>query len=98
VEPQAECPATKVFWGDAGADRGGARAVRYVNANLSEYLMPVSADVRRVEVVLAPERDSEVSPLGIKGLGDRHRWRERRGGERRPPRDRAPQPPTANLH
>ncbi len=46
------------------------RAARYVNDNLSEYLIPVCADVRRVEVVMVPETDSTVNPLGIKGLGE----------------------------
>ncbi len=46
------------------------RAARYINNNLSEYLMPVSADVGQVEVVLVPEADDQVNPLGIKGLGE----------------------------
>ncbi len=45
-------------------------AARYVNDNLSEYLIPVCADVRRVEVVMVPEDDDKVNPLGIKGLGE----------------------------
>lgn len=46
------------------------RAARYVNDNLSEYHIPVCADVRRVEVVMVPETDDAVNPLGIKGLGE----------------------------
>ena len=46
------------------------RAARYVNDNLSEYLMPVCADVRQVEVVMVPEEDGAVNPMGIKGLGE----------------------------
>ena len=46
------------------------RAARYLNDNLSEYHIPVCADVRRVEVVMVPETDSAVNPLGIKGLGE----------------------------
>ena len=43
---------------------------RYVNDNISEYLIPVNADVRRVEVIMVLEQDSEVNPLGIKGIGE----------------------------
>ena len=46
------------------------RAARYVNDNLSEYHIPVCADVRRVEVVMVPEADDAVNPLGIKGIGE----------------------------
>ena len=46
------------------------RAARYVNDNLSEYLIPVNADVREVEVMMLPEEDAEVNPMGIKGLGE----------------------------
>ncbi len=47
-----------------------ARAARYVNDNLSEYLIPVNADVRSVEVVMVPETDAAVNPMGIKGVGE----------------------------
>lgn len=47
-----------------------ARAARYINDNLSEYHIAVNADVRKVEVVLVPEEDHDVNPLGIKGLGE----------------------------
>ena len=46
------------------------RAARYVNDNLSEYLIPVCADVPGVEVIMLPEEDATVNPLGIKGLGE----------------------------
>ncbi len=46
------------------------RAARYVNDNLSEYHIPVCADVRTVEVIMVPERDDAVNPLGIKGIGE----------------------------
>ncbi|BCM83800.1 xanthine dehydrogenase family protein molybdopterin-binding subunit [Methylobacterium indicum] len=45
-------------------------AARYVNDNLSEYHIPVCADVRGVEVVMLPEDDTCANPLGIKGLGE----------------------------
>jgi xanthine dehydrogenase YagR molybdenum-binding subunit len=47
-----------------------AAAARYVNNNLAEYLVPVNADVPSVEIIMVPERDSTVNPLGIKGIGE----------------------------
>ena len=46
-----------------------ARA-RYVNDNLADYLVPVNADIDRVEVILVPEEDHEVNPAGVKGIGE----------------------------
>ncbi|MCO6419552.1 xanthine dehydrogenase family protein molybdopterin-binding subunit [Siccirubricoccus sp. KC 17139] len=45
-------------------------AARYVNDNIAEYLIPVNADVRSIEVIMVPEQDSQVNPLGIKGIGE----------------------------
>ncbi len=45
-------------------------AARYVNTNLADYLVPVNADVGSVEVIMVPEEDSQVNPLGIKGIGE----------------------------
>ncbi len=47
-----------------------ANAARYVNTNLADYLVPVNADVVDVEVIMVPEEDSQVNPLGIKGIGE----------------------------
>ncbi|MGQ9368386.1 xanthine dehydrogenase family protein molybdopterin-binding subunit [Azospirillum sp. ST 5-10] len=46
------------------------RAARYVNRDLAEYLVPVNADIRQLEVILVPEEDREVNPAGVKGLGE----------------------------
>ena len=46
------------------------RAARYMNDNLSEYLVPVNADVRQVEVLMVAEADETVNPLGVKGIGE----------------------------
>jgi xanthine dehydrogenase YagR molybdenum-binding subunit len=43
---------------------------RYINDNLAEYLIPVNADIPSVQVILVPEIDREVNPLGIKGIGE----------------------------
>ena len=46
------------------------RHARYINDNLADYLVPVNADIRDVEVILVPEEDNEVNPIGAKGLGE----------------------------
>ena len=46
------------------------RAARYVNENLADYLIPVNADVPDVKVLMIPEVDTRVNPLGIKGIGE----------------------------
>ena len=43
---------------------------RYTNDNLAEYLVPVCADVGTVDVIMVPEDDKEINPLGIKGIGE----------------------------
>ncbi len=43
---------------------------RYVNDNLADYRVPVNADVQQVEVILVPEIDHDVNPVGVKGLGE----------------------------
>lgn len=46
------------------------REARYMNDNLAEYLIPVNADIRQVDVILVPEIDTEVNPAGAKGIGE----------------------------
>jgi xanthine dehydrogenase YagR molybdenum-binding subunit len=46
------------------------RNARYVNDNISDYLIPVNADIGEVDVLFVPEEDHEVNPLGIKGIGE----------------------------
>jgi xanthine dehydrogenase YagR molybdenum-binding subunit len=43
---------------------------RYVNTNFAAYLIPVNADVGQVDVILVPEVDTRVNPMGIKGIGE----------------------------
>ena len=45
-------------------------AARYVNHNLADYLVPVNADVPSVQIIMVPEQDERVNPLGIKGIGE----------------------------
>ena len=63
-----------VIWGISAAlheateiDRTHAR---YVNDNLADYMIPVNADVPSIEVIVVPEEDTSVNPLGIKGVGE----------------------------
>ena len=46
------------------------RAARYVNTNFADYLIPVNADIETIEVILVPETDEWINPLGVKGLGE----------------------------
>jgi xanthine dehydrogenase YagR molybdenum-binding subunit len=46
------------------------KRARYVNDNLADYLVPVNADIKEVDVILVPEIDREVNPAGVKGLGE----------------------------
>ncbi len=46
------------------------RAARYVNANLADYLIPVNADIGQVDVIMIPEEDKLVNPIGVKGIGE----------------------------
>jgi xanthine dehydrogenase YagR molybdenum-binding subunit len=43
---------------------------RWVKSSLEEYLLPVNADTPRVDVILVPEEDHEINPLGVKGIGE----------------------------
>ncbi len=47
-----------------------ADAARYVNDNLADYLLPVNADVPPIEIIMVPEKDDRVNPLGVKGIGE----------------------------
>ncbi|MER8465431.1 xanthine dehydrogenase family protein molybdopterin-binding subunit [Mesorhizobium sp. M1396] len=46
------------------------RNARYVNRDLQDYLVPVNADIKQVDVILVPEVDPDVNPAGVKGLGE----------------------------
>ncbi len=46
------------------------RNARYVNDNLADYLIPVNADIQQLDVILVPEEDHEVNPVGVKGIGE----------------------------
>ena len=46
------------------------RTARYINTNFADYLIPVNADIPSCEVILVPEEDRIVNPLGVKGVGE----------------------------
>lgn len=43
---------------------------RIVNANMSDYLVPVNADVRELDATFLPAEDPIADPIGVKGLGE----------------------------
>ena len=46
------------------------RLGRFMNHNLAEYHIPAHADIDDIEVIFVDEPDPEVTPLGVKGLGE----------------------------
>ena len=43
---------------------------RVVNANMSDYLVPVNADVPALDAMFLPGEDTVADPIGVKGLGE----------------------------
>jgi xanthine dehydrogenase YagR molybdenum-binding subunit len=43
---------------------------RIVNANMSDYLVPVNADVVALDAAFLPGADQVADPIGVKGLGE----------------------------
>ena len=43
---------------------------RYTNANLSEYLVPVNADVPDIQTIIVESDDKVSDPYGAKGMGE----------------------------
>jgi len=43
---------------------------RFINHDLAEYHVPVSADIHDIEVIFVEEHDDIVNPIGVKGLGE----------------------------
>jgi xanthine dehydrogenase YagR molybdenum-binding subunit len=43
---------------------------RVVNANISDYLAPVNADVPALDAIFLPGQDTVADPIGVKGLGE----------------------------
>ncbi|TNC49114.1 xanthine dehydrogenase family protein molybdopterin-binding subunit [Rubellimicrobium rubrum] len=49
---------------------GDNRLGRWMNHNLAEYHIPVNADVHDIQVIFVDEPDPDVTPLGVKGVGE----------------------------
>jgi xanthine dehydrogenase YagR molybdenum-binding subunit len=47
-----------------------AKLGRWMNHNYAEYHIPAHADIHDIEVIFVDEVDPEVTPLGVKGLGE----------------------------
>jgi xanthine dehydrogenase YagR molybdenum-binding subunit len=43
---------------------------RFMNHNYAEYHIPVNADVPNIDVIFVDEKDEQINPLGVKGLGE----------------------------
>ena len=43
---------------------------RIVNANMSDYLVPVNADIPALDAQFLPAEDTIADPIGAKGLGE----------------------------
>jgi xanthine dehydrogenase YagR molybdenum-binding subunit len=43
---------------------------RFMTHNLADYHVPVNADVPQIDVIFVDERDDEINPLGVKGVGE----------------------------
>ncbi|WP_026019679.1 xanthine dehydrogenase family protein molybdopterin-binding subunit [Komagataeibacter europaeus] len=46
------------------------RVGRFMNHNFAEYHIPAHADIPDMDVLFVNEHDDEVSPLGVKGVGE----------------------------
>ena len=43
---------------------------RFMTHNLADYHVPANADVHAIDVIFVEERDDEINPLGVKGVGE----------------------------
>jgi xanthine dehydrogenase YagR molybdenum-binding subunit len=63
-----------MVWGVAMAlheeTRTDVRTGRITTANLADYLVPVNADIQAIDVIIVPEDDEHVNPIGVKGIGE----------------------------
>jgi xanthine dehydrogenase YagR molybdenum-binding subunit len=63
-----------VVWGIGAALRERSevdpRYGGFVNADMAEYVIPVNADIGRIDVDFVDEPDPRLNPMGVKGLGE----------------------------
>lgn len=43
---------------------------RYVNDDLGQYLVPTNADIPKINAFFIEEKDDQVNPIGVKGVGE----------------------------
>jgi xanthine dehydrogenase YagR molybdenum-binding subunit len=43
---------------------------RIMTHNLADYHVPVNADIHAIDVIFVAEKDDEINPLGVKGVGE----------------------------
>jgi len=43
---------------------------RFMTHNLADYHVPANADVEAIDVIFVDEKDDEINPLGVKGVGE----------------------------
>jgi xanthine dehydrogenase YagR molybdenum-binding subunit len=43
---------------------------RFMTHNLADYHVPVNADIHAIDVIFVEEKDDEINPLGVKGVGE----------------------------
>jgi xanthine dehydrogenase YagR molybdenum-binding subunit len=43
---------------------------RFMTHNFADYHVPVNADIHAIDVIFVEEKDDEINPLGIKGVGE----------------------------
>ena len=46
------------------------RTSRYINSNLTDYMIPVNADIGEIYIIMVPEEDRLINSLGVKGIGE----------------------------
>ena len=63
-----------IVWGISAALHEGTeidqQTARYYNEDLAEYMIPVNADIGDITVLMLPEKEDIINPLGIKGIGE----------------------------
>jgi len=42
----------------------------FTNVNFGEYLVPVNADIRNLDILFVEENDPYINPIGAKGIGE----------------------------
>lgn len=46
------------------------RSGHYVNADIAEYLVATNADIPQIDIIMVPEVDETINPIGVKSIGE----------------------------